>query len=269
MTPEDPGSVLRISLPAKKALADDVVDHLRQLIMQGEFAPGARLREAPLAATLDVSRGPVRQALAQLEREGLVVHRPNRGSIVARLSRRDLEEVYSMRLAHEQVAMQWAATQATEADFTEMEAAVRRLAVAFRKRITVQQAAQYDLAFHDLVYAAARHKRLQRAWAELRPQVYLFLLARRYVGTAEFASLMVEQHAALIQVLRAHDVGLAREEAERHVRRSYRRVVEGYSSGDDSAEGAPTDASNPVLLTMTDRDLDAVRPKRAARRRRS
>jgi DNA-binding GntR family transcriptional regulator len=250
MTSEDSDSLQAITLGAKKALAEDVVDHLRQLIMQGQFAPEARLREERLAATLGVSRGPVRQALTQLEREGLVVHRPNRGSVVARLSRRDLEEVYSMRLALEQVAMQWAAAQATNADLAAMERAVQRLGVAFRKKINVQRAAQLDLEFHDLIFAAARHKRLERAWAELRPQVYLFLLERRYVGTADFASLMIEQHAALIEASRSHDIARAREAAEIHVRRSYLRVAESYSSDQDAAAGAPTDASNPVLLLV-------------------
>lgn len=247
MTADNHGAVAAhgpVSLNAKKALADDVVDYLRQLIMQGEFQPGARLREEHLASTLDVSRGPIRQALAQLEREGLVLRRPNRGSIVAHLSRADLEEVYSMRLALEHVAMHWAAEQAQEEDFERMEAAVGRLAQAFSTQISVQQAAQLDLEFHDLVYAAARHERLRRAWAELRTQVYLFLLSRRYVNSADFGKHMVEQHTALIDVLRSRDTERAREAADRHVRRSYRRVIEGYR-GHELAHAPSPDGNTP------------------------
>src|SRR5579884_3034520 len=90
-------------------LSDEVVDRLREAILGGLFAPGDRLREEQLAEALGVSRGPVRNALLQLEREGMVVRRRNRGAIVARLSREDLEEVFSLRLAIEPVACAWAA----------------------------------------------------------------------------------------------------------------------------------------------------------------
>src|SRR5579871_2022414 len=74
-------------------LSDEVVDRLRESILRGHFAPGDRLREEQLAEALGVSRGPIRNALVQLEREGLAVRRPNRGAVVAELSRGDLEEV--------------------------------------------------------------------------------------------------------------------------------------------------------------------------------
>jgi DNA-binding GntR family transcriptional regulator len=81
----------------KRSLADDVVDRLRDAIFHGSFKPGEALREEQLAAMLDVSRGPVREALVQLEREGLVLVRRHRGATVARLSRSDLEDVYSLQ----------------------------------------------------------------------------------------------------------------------------------------------------------------------------
>src|SRR5690348_5191056 len=88
----------------KRSLADDVVDRLRDAIFHGSYKPGEPLREEQLAAMLDVSRGPVREALVQLEREGLVIVRRHRGATVARLSRVDVEDVYSLRLALERLA---------------------------------------------------------------------------------------------------------------------------------------------------------------------
>src|SRR5262245_8218477 len=118
-----PPSIASLPLtPAvKRSLADDVVERLRDAIFHGSFKPGEPLREEQLAAMLDVSRGPVREALVQLEREGLVLVRRHRGATVARLSRGDLEEVYSLRLALERLAMQRAAHYATDADFKAME----------------------------------------------------------------------------------------------------------------------------------------------------
>src|SRR5215468_8309890 len=114
-------SALPLTPAVKRSLADDVVDRLRDAIFHGSFKPGEPLREEQLAASLDVSRGPVREALVQLEREGLVIVRRHRGATVARLSRLDAEEVYSLRLALERLAVQRAVRSATEADFAALE----------------------------------------------------------------------------------------------------------------------------------------------------
>ena len=76
-----------LSPPLNRSLADEIVIHLRKAILSGQFEPGERLGEQFLAESLEVSRGPIREALSQLEHEGLVIIRRNRGAFVARLSR--------------------------------------------------------------------------------------------------------------------------------------------------------------------------------------
>src|SRR3954469_17138197 len=103
-------------------LADSIHGQLRATILSGQLAPGEHLREVEIADRFDVSRGPVREALLQLEQEGLVMLRRNRGAVVARMSRADLEEVYSLRLALERLAVARATQHGTEADFGVMDA---------------------------------------------------------------------------------------------------------------------------------------------------
>src|SRR3989304_5794114 len=83
----------------KHTLGDEVVASLRDAILTGRLPPGERLSEEALAKSLNVSRGPIREALDRLEREGLVITQPNRRPFLARLSRAGLEEVYSPRTA--------------------------------------------------------------------------------------------------------------------------------------------------------------------------
>lgn len=212
--------------PAKGALlADEVVDRLRETILHGHLAPGTRLREEHLADALETSRGPVRGALLQLEREGLVVRRPNRGAVVASLSRVDLEEVYSLRLAVEPLVCRWAARNAVADDLAGMKAVIEGYAETLTTTVSDGDAAEADLRFHDLVYSAARHKRLLRLWYDLRPQVYVFLLSRTYVRTPEFRHIMVSGHGAILSVIASGDEDRAAELARDHVNASYLRVA--------------------------------------------
>jgi DNA-binding GntR family transcriptional regulator len=213
-------------------LSEEVVDRIREAILMREFEPGDRLREEQLAKSLRVSRGPVRNALLQLEREGMVIRRRNRGALVAHLSRADLEEVYSLRHAVEPVACVWAARNAVEADFVELQTIIDGYA-RLTSKVTVQDAAEADLTFHDALYAAARHRRLLSLWQDLRPQVYLFLLARKYVHTKEFRDVMVVNHTRILDVIRARDEAAATAVAAAHVQTSYARVLDSYADERD------------------------------------
>ena len=90
-----------LALPASRALGVDIATRLRAAILEGHFGPGEQLREEALARAMGVSRGPIREAFMQLEREGLILIRRNRGAFVAQLSREDLDEVYTLRVAIE------------------------------------------------------------------------------------------------------------------------------------------------------------------------
>jgi DNA-binding GntR family transcriptional regulator len=219
-------SVLTPTAPVH--LADTVTERLRRTIVEGHFSPGDRLREEQLAEALDVSRGPIREALRDLEREGLVVRRRNRGAIVASLSRADVEEVYSLRLAIEPLVCAWGAQNASEQDWLEMESVIAGYSELATTATTPHEAADADLRFHDVVYRAAGHRRVQRLWQDLRPQVYIFLLARKYVGTREFRDIMIAKHESILSAIKARDAEAARSTAMQHVEASYRRVMADY-----------------------------------------
>ena len=106
----------------RRVLMDDAVDSIREAILNGRLAPGARLIEDDLATMLNVSRGPIRQALARLQQEGLVIHEAHRGASVAQVSPADISEIYSLRTALERLAMECAARRAAPGDLAPMEA---------------------------------------------------------------------------------------------------------------------------------------------------
>jgi DNA-binding GntR family transcriptional regulator len=228
-------SISPLTPTVKRSLADDVVDRLRDAIFHGSFKPGEEVRDEQLAAMLDVSRGPVREALVQLEREGLVLVRRHRGATVARLSRSDLEDVYSLRLALERLAIQRAARYATDQDFAAMEAVLAAFDVALSRGPSEKEVAELDVRFHDLIYQAARHQRLYDCWANLKSQIYIFLLSRN-VADPDFRDITVKSHAALLEAIRARDEARATTEIEGHLRGAYDRVVRGYSTAESDSE---------------------------------
>jgi DNA-binding GntR family transcriptional regulator len=222
--------------PAKRSLADEIADRLREAILQGQFTPGERLREERLAAALEVSRGPVREALTVLARENLVVVRRNRGTIVAHLTGRDLDEVYSLRLAVEQLAVRWAVEHATEEDLHRIQSVVNEFRAALGAGITEQRAAELDVRYHDAVYRAAHHQRLYRAWVGLRSQIQVFLL-RRNIANPDWKAVMVTGHQEILDSLLARDAERAVAEITAHLAGGYDRIRESF--GDRHPEPDP------------------------------
>jgi len=212
--------------PARGSLADKVVEQLRQAIYWGHFPPGEQLRAATLATQLGVSRSPVREALAQLEREGLVLLHPNKIATVARLTRQDFEEIFSLRLALEQLAVGAACQYATESDLNDMQATVNQMTRRVDEGISEKEAADLDLHFHDLLYRASQHRRLQASWENLRPQIYVFLLSRN-VADADFRANMIG-HQTILDRVREHDIAAAKICIEAHIRGAYDRIVRSY-----------------------------------------
>jgi DNA-binding GntR family transcriptional regulator len=229
MDKEQLTSTTAVSLhpPPKRNLADAVTERLRDAILNGKFKPGQLLREEQLATMLDLSRGPVREALIRLEREGLVQVRRHRGAIVAQLSRTDVEEVYGLRLALERLAVQNAIRHATEDDFAAMEQVIAAFDMALAHNPSEHEIARLDLQFHDIIYRAARHQRLYDCWFNLRSQIYIFLLSRN-IANPDFRKITLRGHTDILDVLRARDEARAIQIIEEHLRAAYERIIVEY-----------------------------------------
>jgi DNA-binding GntR family transcriptional regulator len=219
---DDLGAVL--ALPENRSLATDIAERLRAAILDGHFGPGERLREEALARSMGVSRGPVREALVKLEREGLLVIRRNRGAVVAQLSREDLDEVYTLRVAIERLAVQRAVARVDERALARIQAVVDEIAAAVARGISEQEGAELDVRFHDRIYQAANHRRLYECWTNLRPQIHILFLNRN-VANPDFRDYAVTSHQEILDAIRDRDESLAVRLTETHLRGSYELAV--------------------------------------------
>lgn len=151
-----------------ESLGAQVANVLRRRIVHGELAPGERITEEGLAEEFSVSRGPVRDAITQLSFEKLVeVHRP-RGIYVTGLTRDDVDELYSLRGALEQLALARAMRVEGGARWAAITDAVARMAAAADAGDHPAFVAA-DLDFHSQIYALADHPRLEGVWRQYLP----------------------------------------------------------------------------------------------------
>lgn len=155
----------------RASLSRETLNRLRRAILDGELPGGTALPEAATAERLGVSRVPVREALAELERQGLVVFAPTGRASVRRFEREDFLEILTLRAALQTLAARHAAEQATAEDFRRLEGILVRTA----DTLDLTELSALDTAFHDAIVGAARHSRLSRSWADLRPQMELWL----------------------------------------------------------------------------------------------
>ena len=204
-------------------LTDDVVEAIRDAILGDELPAGARLIEDDLAAMLNVSRGPVRQAIFRLQQEGLVSHEPHRGATVVKVSAADAEEIFTLRTALEQLSIGRACRLATTADLAALDAILERFLKPPRPQMTRKLAAEIDIDFHDTLFRAAHHQRLYQAWERLRSQVFLFLLLRD-LQPVGFRNSWHKDHQDLLDVVRAGNEAGAREAITLHLNGAYARL---------------------------------------------
>jgi DNA-binding GntR family transcriptional regulator len=209
--------------PARQTLGDGVAELIRDAIFRGTFKPGQRLPEAKIAASLRVSRAPVRDALVGLEQEGIVHRMASGGTVVATLSKHDVEEICSLRQPLEVLAAQRAARLGAADDW-------ERLAAIIRSTENAQSAEELtglDLQFHEAIVRAARHGRLLADWLRLASQIRLVMIARN-IRDDDSRRGTVEMHAELLAALRARNEAAAVAMIEQGLQAQYEWVIHNF-----------------------------------------
>jgi DNA-binding GntR family transcriptional regulator len=202
------------------SLGADAYRRLQAAIRDGELAPGTRLREEDLAATLRMSRTPVREALRQLQSEGLLTQDAQRGMAVSRLDHQMMTELYLMRDVLEGTAARLAARHASEAevavlrDLVEVEAKLGRDPKAL---------ARHNQRFHEALYLAAHNRYLLKTLNALRDAMAL-LGETTYAAPGRAKSALAE-HRAIVEAMSAGDAAAAEAAARAHIQGAQRARI--------------------------------------------
>lgn len=211
-----------IKLDSYQPLREVVCEALREAIRNGVLKPGERLMEIQLAEELGVSRTPVREAIRKLELEGYVVMMPRRGTYVASMSIRDINEIFEIRTALESLSNGLAAEHITE---EELEHLQRLLVIigGYIKAGDIEKIVETDIEFHDIMYHAARNQRLVGIISNLRDQLTRFrTLSMSYPGRLEAT---IEEHKAIVEAIANGDRKMASKAAEKHMENSEKTLL--------------------------------------------
>jgi DNA-binding GntR family transcriptional regulator len=207
-----------------ESLADGVVAALRTAITRGELAPGQRLVERRLAAQLQVSHIPVREAIARLVEEGLVVRSPRRGARVAELSRARLEEISSLRVVLEEFVVRRVMERWTPGIGAELHALAAEMSGS-AARGDVLALYELDGRFHERLWQLAEHGLLLELASQLRGRISHFLLAATSALDPEDLVAHAQSHAALADLLAGGDVEAAVVGMRRHIEVARDRIA--------------------------------------------
>jgi DNA-binding GntR family transcriptional regulator len=186
-----------------RPLYKEAVQELRRAILGGVFAPGDRLRESELAKLLNLSRGPVREALRQLEQEGLVEAIPHVGVSVVALDTTEIHDVLSVRAFIETFKCAEAVENLTDADLAQLRLYVEEMKAAAAAGDTVL-VSELDMKFHALLVSRSASPVVENVWRLLAHQIRIHLSFSDPVFLREFGD-VGESHRGILDALADRD----------------------------------------------------------------
>lgn len=200
------------------SLRGRVFQTIRERILTGHYKENEELREAVLGEELGVSRTPVREALRQLELEGLVEIIPNKGAYVTGISKKDVQDIYAIRSLLEGLSARWAAENITEEQLDRMEELILLSEFHSHKEGTEKenQVVALDGSFHEILYEACGSRILHHVLSDFHK--YVQLTRKDSVHKKNRAEKSIAEHKAILQAIREHDADLAERLANEHIR---------------------------------------------------
>ena len=238
LRPVDP--IRPIDPTRRSTLGSIVTDQLRDHVIHGAFEPGTVLGEVDLAARFGVSRGPVREALQRLVREGLLRREPRRGISIPRLSPADIGDVYLAREAIESAALGIVlGLDAADAVMSELVDGLLSLVGQMDAAAATEdwvRVADIDMAFHRRIVEAAASPRLSRLYDMVTGETLAFFnMTARYPGRED----LVSEHRELADIIAAGDLAGYRAALARHLSESV--VTLTHHASHVARDAAPVD----------------------------
>ncbi|AXY24550.1 hypothetical protein CL176_00075 [Suicoccus acidiformans] len=196
---------------------------LRQQIVNQELPPGTPLIETDIAEQLGMSRTPVREAIRRLAQDGLVVNMSSRTTIVSQINQHDVEEIFTVRIALETLALEESFTKITQEEINSL----RRQYDLLEDNFTYSEAYKIDLNFHALWVENSGNQRLANILDMLNGQTERY---RRYSHKVEERSqASINEHLAILDQIEAQNLTAAKEALASHLTNTMHNIQDDAS----------------------------------------
>lgn len=195
------------------SLSEKVTELLRHRIISGYYKPGDRIKELNIAEELDISRGPVREAMKQLAEVGLVEHRAFKGNFVTTMAPQEAWKIYVLRADLEVLSLKLTPQGISEQILNQLEGIYQRMASP--EVLDFQELVQLDLQFHRLICEACDNTYLLKLWESLDGFIYSLMYTVHTAGIRDIHHL-AERHRTLLEALKRNDLKKSIEEVAHH-----------------------------------------------------
>lgn len=200
-----------------RSLSGRVFQKLRNDILNGKYNENDELREITIGKELGVSRTPVREALRQLELEGLVTIIPNKGAYVTGISAKDVHDIYAIRTLLEGLCVRWATEHITEEQISRLEEIILLSEFHVKKADSsnAEHVTSLDGEFHAVLYEACNSKMLSHTLKDFHK--YVESARVESVVSVERARKSIREHKMILRAIQDKDPDLAEQLANEHV----------------------------------------------------
>ncbi len=184
------------------SLTDSIVGVVRERILKGEYKIGEKIKETHIAEELAVSRTPIRKAFKQLEQEGLIEYVPNRGCFAKGFTRRDIEDIYAIRKALEELTAEWAEARITDSEIAELEEKCAEMQ-AYVDSCDSANVLAVNKEFHEIIYKATGSRFMSQVLRSYKE--YIEQTTKPIFYEPKFLQQIVDEHRAIVAAFREHD----------------------------------------------------------------
>lgn len=206
----------------KYSLRGRVFNKLREDILSGKYEEYEELKEVAIGEELGVSRTPVREAFRQLELEGLIQIIPNKGAYVTGITEKDVKDIYMIRSLLEGLCAKWATEHITKEQLEELEENVY-LAKFHAEKGHLEQLAELDNRFHDILYEACNSKILEHQLKDFHQ--YVLRVRKKTLSNVNRGPKSNEEHEGILLAIKEKNADRAQELAHMHMINAYENMV--------------------------------------------
>lgn len=203
------------------SLTDEIADVVRERILKGEYEIGEKIKENQIATELKVSRTPIREAFKLLENEGLIDYIPNRGCFAKGFTKQDVDDIYAVREALEELAVRWAVARITESELVALEEQVD-LMEFYTKKKDKKKVLELNTSFHEVIYASARSRFLAQVLRSYKE--YIEKTRKSIFYEQSYLEGILSEHRAIFEAIKDRDEERAVEAISKHLEASQERA---------------------------------------------